>query len=71
MDVLTFQTNLFSDQFWAKIMVEGSDFIFFHFEPKYINVPKMKFLVLEMNKFLFAGYTLPLLKQYVQHVAKL
>jgi len=34
---------------------------FSHFDPKYICVPKMKFLGLKMKKFLFAGYTLPLI----------
>jgi len=34
---------------------------FSHFDPKYICVPKMKFLGLKMKKLLFAGYTLPLI----------
>jgi len=38
-------------------------YFFLHFDPKYICVPKMKFLGLKMKKFLFAGYTLPLKSQ--------
>jgi len=37
-----------------------------HFDPKYICVPKMKFLGPKMKKFLFAGYTLPLIDKYAR-----